>query len=62
MNGTYYVFKRSAVSFESFARAKKTTLARGLTYEEAQRYCARWNADRTPAQIRKGTKAEFTQS
>lgn len=56
----YRTFKRSATDFESFARARKITVDTGLTYEEARAACDRFNANRTPAQIRKGTKLEFT--
>lgn len=60
---TYYVFKRSARNFDEFATARKITMHQGpLTYTEAQRYCREWNANRTPAQISAGTKAEFEQS
>lgn len=58
----YRVFKRSARSFQEFARARKIEMARGFTYEEAQAYCARWNEERTSAQIKRGTKAEFEET
>jgi hypothetical protein len=57
---TYRTFKRSATSFERFSAARKITVDRGLTYDEARRACVAWNAERTAAQIRKGTKLEFT--
>ncbi|MDO8597530.1 MAG: hypothetical protein Q7R45_13015 [Sulfuricaulis sp.] len=56
----YKTFLRSANSFEEFARARKITVDRGLTEEEARRACSRYNDNRTPAQIRKGTKLEYT--
>ena len=56
----YYVFIRSARNWEEFAKARKRTIRKGLTYSEAQQFCAEWNRNRTPAQERRGTKAEFT--
>ena len=58
---TYRVFRRTAANWEQFAKARKTTQKRGLTYGEAQRCCERYNAERTSAQIRAGTKFEFEQ-
>ena len=52
---TYYTFKRSAKNFKQFATARKIIVDRGLTMEEARRQCEQFNANRTPAQIRKGT-------
>lgn len=57
---TYRTFKRSARNFEEFATARKITVDRGLTYEEALRQCQEFERRRTPAQIRRGTKLEFT--
>lgn len=58
---TYYTtFKRSCTSFETMARARKITEETGLTYEQAKLRCEEFNNNRTPAQIRKGTKLEFT--
>lgn len=57
---TYRTFKRSTRNFEEFSRARKTTVDRGLTLEEARRQCAAFNDNRTQAQIRRGTKLEFT--
>lgn len=56
---TYRTFKRSARSFEEFARARKITEERGLTYEQARQRCQEYNDNRTAAQIHKGTKLEF---
>lgn len=56
----YTVFKRSATSWEQFGAARKYKIESGLTYTEAQRICREFNADRTPAQVRNGTKYEFT--
>ena len=58
---TYYkTFKRSAVNWEQFARARKMTESTGLTYEQARQQCEEYNRNRTASQIRKGTKMEFT--
>lgn len=58
---TYYkTFKRSCTDWRSFAKARKITEETGLTYEQALERCERFNNSRTPAQIRKGTKLEFT--
>lgn len=56
----YKTFKRSAMSWETFASARKITVETGLTYEQARERCAAYNANRTARQIRKGTKLEFT--
>lgn len=60
MKDTYKTFKRSVTCWADFARARKYTDRRGLTYEEALARCDWWNDNRTPAQIRRGTKMEFT--
>jgi hypothetical protein len=57
----YRVFQRSCTNWQEFARARKTTIRTGLTAEEALQMCARFNDNRTPAQVRKGTKYEFTE-
>jgi hypothetical protein len=57
---TYCTFKRSCTNWKEFGRARKVIHDTGLTYEEALRQCERYNAERTPAQIRRGTKLEFT--
>ena len=54
------VFKRSATNWKEFASAQKTVVQRGLTVEEAQRMCDEYNDNRTPAQVQKGTKLEWT--
>lgn len=56
---TYRTFKRSCRNWQEFARARKTTHDRGLTYEEARRQCDEYNNNRTPAQKRRGTKLEL---
>ena len=55
----YRTFKRSATGWQSFARARKMTQDTGLTWAQARASCDQYNASRTPAQIRKGTKLEF---
>ena len=58
---TYYkTFKRSCTNFQEFARARKITEETGLTYDQARERCKEFNENRTSAQIRKGTKLEFT--
>jgi hypothetical protein len=58
---TYYkTFKRSCTDWKSFGSARKTTDETGLTYDQARQRCEDFNASRTPAQKRRGTKLEFT--
>lgn len=57
----YKTFTRSANSLEEFSRARKRTVETGLTLQEAQQRCKEYNNNRTPKQIRKGTKLEFTE-
>ena len=58
---TYYkTFKRSCRNWQEFGSARKITEETGLTYEQAKERCEAYNAHRTAAQIRKGTKLEFT--
>jgi hypothetical protein len=58
---TYYkTFKRSCTNWEQFAKSRKITESTGLTYEQAKQECEDYNKKRTPAQIRKGTRMEFT--
>jgi len=59
VENNYIVFRRSATCFASFASANKTIVCKGLTREEARRMCSEFNDNRTPAQIRRGTKLEF---
>lgn len=56
----YKTFLRSARSFPEFSRARKRTVDRGLTYDEALRACAAYNASRSASEINRGTKLEFT--
>lgn len=56
---SYRTFKRSCRNWNEFAKARKITVDRGLTWEEARRQCDQFNNSRTRAQIRKGTKLEF---
>lgn len=55
----YRTFKRSANSFEEFATARKITVSRNVSWEEARRQCDEFNDNRTAAQIKRGTKLEF---
>lgn len=57
---SYKTFKRSATNWEEFATARKVTVEIGLTEEQARERCDRFNENRTSAQIRKGTKLEYT--
>lgn len=56
----FKTFKRSATNWREFANARKITVDTGLTEEEARKRCDRFNDNRTRAQIRKGTKLEYT--
>lgn len=56
----YTVFKRSCTNWRSFSSARRFIIAKRVTLSEALRLCEAFNANRTAAQIRKGTKAEFT--
>lgn len=58
---TYRTFKRSVTNWREFSSARKITYDTGLTLDEARRQCDEFNNNRTPAQIRKGTKLEFVQ-
>jgi len=55
----FRTFIRSARNFEEFGSARKRTVDRGLTEDEARRACKAFNESRTPAQIRRGTKMEY---
>ena len=57
---SYKIFKRSATSFEELARARCWHICFAASLKEAQEICQGFNADRTPAQVRAGTKYEFT--
>lgn len=60
-NPTFYkTFKRSATSFDSMVNARKITVDTGLTEAQARAQCQEFNNNRTPAQIRKGLKMEYT--
>lgn len=56
----YLVFKRSATSWRSFAKARKYKIKVVDTIEHARRLCDEYNDNRTKPQIRRGTKYEFT--
>lgn len=55
----YRVFRRSCTNWKEFAQARKTTVATGQTIEQARAMCDDFNANRTPQQVREGTKLEF---
>lgn len=55
----YRTFRRSATSFEEFAKAEKIIESVGLTLDEARQECEEFNNNRTPEEIRKGTKLEY---
>jgi len=57
---TYETFKRAATNFEEFASARKLTVAKGLTIDEARARCERFNSNRSASQVRRGVKMEFT--
>lgn len=57
---TYRTFLRSARNFEEFAKARKKTVRQGLSLSDARAMCEEYNRNRTEAEIRKGTKMEFT--
>lgn len=57
---SYRTFKRSCRNWQEFASARKITVSRGLSMDEARRQCEQFNTRRTAAQIRRGTKMEFT--
>ena len=56
---SFRTFKRSALNFEEFAKARKITVDAGLPREEARDACRAWNASRTPEEEQAGTKLEF---
>jgi hypothetical protein len=57
----FKAFKCSANSFEELVNARKITACRNLTESEARRFCRNFNTSRTPSQIRRGTKMEYTE-
>lgn len=65
--GTYTVFKRAwwkanrnwPGGLEPNPCARKTTLRRGLTIDEARQFCQEWNRTHKPGRF--SVKAEFTQ-
>jgi hypothetical protein len=56
---TYVVFKRSALNWEQLSSGRKIKVQTRCSHEQAVALCARWNANRTPAQRRRGTMFEF---
>ena len=55
----YRTFKRSATGWRSFANNRKMTVDTGLTFAQAKAAVDNFNANRTPAQKRRGTMLEF---
>ena len=47
---TYKTFKRSATNWEEFGSARKITVNKGLTYEQALEACRKFNDNLTKAQ------------
>jgi len=54
---TYKIFKRSGTYDTGWGR--RMTVDTGLTVEQAQHRCAKYNSNRTARQRRRGTKMEF---
>ncbi len=51
--------KHTLTPEQQFARARKMTENRGLSYESARQQCQEFNANLTAAQKRRGTKLEL---
>ncbi len=49
----------AAHNWVQFSKGKKRVQDTNLSYDEAKRACAYFNANRTPAQKKKGTMMEF---
>ncbi len=58
--GNYIVFRRSCTDWKSFAKARRTKIRANVTIQEAMKLCDEFNENRSPSQIRNGTKYEFT--
>jgi len=56
---TYKVFKRTAKNFQEFAKARKFSIAFGVSYTHAVEICKNFNENRSDKQIKDGTKYEF---
>ena len=59
-NMSYQLFTRSCTDWKSFARARKMKQGVVGTEQEALDKCESFNKGRTAAQIRRGTKMEWT--
>jgi len=55
----YRTFKRSCTNYPAFAKARKMTVSKGITLEQARNECEEYNKNRTAAQIRMGTMMGF---
>ena len=58
---TYRTFLRSARNLQEYSAARKVTVSRRLSVEEARTQCGLFNDTRTARQIKRGTKMEFEQ-
>lgn len=58
---TYRTFIRSCRNWQEFAKARKITQDRGLSYEQARERCQQYNENLTARQVKRGTKMEFDQ-
>lgn len=57
----FKTIKRSYLSWEEIATARTITVERGLTVSEAFDACKLFNANRTRAQIKRGTRLGYTE-
>lgn len=57
----FRTFTRTMKNWGMMTKARKHVVDRGLTFDEAYRACSRFNAERTPAEKRRGLKMEFEQ-
>lgn len=56
----FKVFRGSCRDWQEFVKARKFHVTWAFSTEEAVRICSSFNDNRTPAQIKRGTKYEFT--
>lgn len=55
----YKTFIRTCATWREFASARKRTVDRGLTFDEALRACDRYNAELSEADRERGKRMEF---
>lgn len=60
MSAKFWIFKRSANNFKEFGSARKSHVGWAKTTAQAVKICDEYNENRTGAQIKRGTKYEFT--